>query len=195
MRDSYYPVFLDIKDRVCVVVGGGSVAERKVLSLLRAGAFVKVISPELTKRLEKEKSKGRIKHIKRRYRKGDLKDAFLVIVATDSPEENKKIATEKPALINVVDTPELCTFIVPSTVKRGPLTIAISTSGTSPALAKAIRKELEALYGKQFGAYLTKIKRLRAKAIKEIKDKKERERFLKSLASAKIIKTLRGKQS
>lgn len=187
----YYPVFLDITGRSCAVVGGGSVAERKVLGLLKAGARVKVISPELTKRLQKEKSLGRIKHINRRYRKTDLKDVFLVIAATDSEEENRKISEEKTPLVNVVDRPELCNFIVPSTVKRGPLVIAVSTSGASPAMARAIRKELERLYGREFGTYLKGLQRLRAGARREIKDKKERLRFFKSLASDKVIKKLR----
>lgn len=188
----YYPVFLDLKGRGCVVVGGGKVAERKVLGLLKAGARVKVISPALTSRLAKEKSSGAIRHIPRRYRKTDLRGAFLVIAATDSLEENSRISSDVgDTLVNVVDTPELCNFIVPSTLKRGPLTIAISTSGTSPAMARAIRKELEALYGGQFGRYLKGLAGLRAKAAGEIKDKKERERFLKSLASEKILKGLR----
>jgi precorrin-2 dehydrogenase/sirohydrochlorin ferrochelatase len=188
----YYPVFLDLKGRDCVVVGGGKVAERKVLGLLKAGARVRVVSPGLTRRLAKEKTNGTIRHIPRRYRKTDLRGAFLVIAATDSGEENGRISSDAgDILVNVVDTPELCNFIVPSTVKRGPLTIAVSTSGTSPAMARAIRKELESLYGGQFGRYLRGLAGLRARAAGEIKDKKERERFLKSLASGKILKDLR----
>lgn len=180
---SYYPVFLNLKNKGCVVVGGGKVAERKVLSLLKSGAEVTVISPELTKRLKKESLSGRIKHIPRRYKKGDLKNAFLVIAATDSNEINEKVSEDAPHLINVVDVPSLCNFIVPSMVKRGPLTIAISTSGVSPSMAKTIRKELEKLYGPEFARYLNSLKKIRIKAMAEIKDKKERERFLKKLAA------------
>jgi len=193
---SYYPVFLNLRGKGCIVVGGGRVAERKVLSLLKAGADITVISPELTKRL-KEKSLKRsislskkIKHISRKYKKGDLKNAFLVIAATDSNKTNKKVSEDAPHLINVVDVPSLCNFIVPSIVKRGPLTIAISTSGVSPSIAKAIRKELEKLYGAEFGKHLASLKKIRAKAMAEIKDKKKRERFLKSLA-AEAFKKLR----
>lgn len=180
---SYYPVFLNLKNKGCVVVGGGKVAERKVLSLLKSGAEVTVISPELTKRLKKESLSGRIKHIPRRYKKGDLKNAFLVIAATDSNEINEKVSEDAPHLINVVDVPSLCNFIVPSVVKRGPLTIAISTSGVSPSMAKTIRKELEKLYGPEFARYLNSLKKIRIKTMAEIKDKKERERFLKKLAA------------
>lgn len=180
---SYYPVFLNLKNKCCVVVGGGKVAERKVLSLLKSGTEVTVISPELTKRLKKEGLSRRIKHIQRRYKKGDLKNAFLVIAATDSNEINKKVSEDAPHLINVVDLPSLCNFIVPSVVERGPLTIAISTSGVSPSMAKAIRKELEKLYGPEFARHLNSLKRIRTKAMAEIKDKKEREGFLKKLAA------------
>ena len=180
---SYYPVLLNLKEEKCVVVGGGRVAERKVLSLLKAEASITVVSPKITKRLKKETSGGKIKHIARRYKKDDLKNAFLVIAATDANDINKKISADAPHLVNVVDVPALCNFIVPSVVKRGPLTIAISTSGVSPSMSKIIRKELEKLYGTKFTEYLNSLKIIRAKAMEEIKNKKERERFLKKIAS------------
>jgi len=179
----YYPVFLNLKNKRCIVIGGGKISERKVLSLLNSGANVTIISPELTKRLKKEIPNGKIKHISRNYQKGDLKNAFLVIAATDSNEINKRVSADAPNLVNVVDVPALCNFIVPSVVKRGPLTIAISTSGVSPSMAKAIRKELERLYGPAFGKYLNSLKKIRTRAMREIKDKKKRERFLKKIAS------------
>lgn len=198
LNHSYYPIFLNLKGKRCVVVGGGKVAERKVLSLLKAKANITVISPKLTKRLGKEKTKGNIKHLPREYKRGDLKGAFLVIAATSSAAVNTKVARDareihESPLLNVVDAPSECNFIAPSTVQRGPLTIAISTSGTSPAVAKAIRKELERLYGPEFAKYLRFFKKIRTKAMKEIQDKKERENFLKELASEGRIKMLREK--
>lgn len=192
-NNCYYPVFLDLKGRDCVVVGGGRVAGRKVSGLLKAGASVRVISPRLSVNLQKEKTKGRIRHISRPYRKSDLKGAFLVIAATDSYEENKKVSSDAGnAPVNVVDTPSLCSFIVPSTVQRGPLVIAVSTSGKSPAMAKTIRMELETLYPDVFGTYLGSLGKLRAGAVSGIKDKKIRERLLKSLASPAVTKKLRA---
>lgn len=191
---NYYPVFLNLKGKKAVVVGGGKVAERKILSLIKASADITVISPHLTGRLLKEKTKHRIRHIARNYRTNDLKGAFLVIAATDSPEINSLVAKNAPALVNVVDVPSQCNFIAPSVVKRGALTLAISTSGISPALSKAIRKELERLYGPKFSDYLNFVKKLREKAMVGIKDKKKREKFLKGLASEKILKTLRKKR-
>jgi siroheme synthase-like protein len=95
---AYYPAFLNLKGKITVVIGGGKVAERKVVGLLKAGSDVKVISPYLTKRIEKEKLRGRIKHIPRQYRKGDLKNAFLVIAATDSPTINDRVSKDAPSL-------------------------------------------------------------------------------------------------
>jgi precorrin-2 dehydrogenase/sirohydrochlorin ferrochelatase len=193
MPKAYYPAFLNLKDKIAVVIGGGKVAERKVVSLLKAGSDVKVISPKLTKRIEKEKLKGRIKHIPRQYRKGDLKNAFLVIAATDSPTINDRVSKDAPSLVNVVDIPDLCNFIVPSVMNRGPLNIAVSTSGISPALSRSIRKELEKFYGSEFNNYLKLLKKIRSKALDVIDDKKKRGEFLKAIASEKMMRMLRQK--
>ncbi|MCX5717290.1 MAG: bifunctional precorrin-2 dehydrogenase/sirohydrochlorin ferrochelatase [Nitrospirae bacterium] len=180
---SYYPILLNLKGKKCIVVGGGKVAERKALPLLRAGAEVTIISPECTARLKKENLRGHIQYVPRRYKKGDLENAFLVIAATDSNETNRKISEDATCLVNIVDMPLLCNFIVPSVVRQGLLTIAVSTSGISPSLARTIRKELEGLYGREFSKHLNHIKQMRAKALREIKDKKKRKRFLKDLAA------------
>ena len=190
---NYYPAFLNLEGKKAVVVGGGKVAERKVLTLIKAGAELTVVSPLLTGRLQKEKEAKRLRHISRTYRPGDLKDSFLVIAATDSPEVNRKVAGDAPALVNVVDVPCECNFIAPSVVKRGPLVLAISTSGTSPAFAKAIRKEIEKSYGTVFSEYLGFVKVLRSRAMREITDTVVREKFLKSLASEDILYALRTK--
>ena len=138
----YYPIFMDIKGKPCVVIGGGRVAERKVLSLLNAGAKVCVVSPRLTDGIKKLVRERRVKVIKRAYKQGDIDSAFLAYSATDKREINREIFKEakgKGILLNVVDVPDMCNFIVPSVVERGDLLIAISTSGKSPALAKRIR--------------------------------------------------------
>lgn len=188
---NYYPAFINLSGKLCVVVGGGKVAERKVFSLLHSGAEIKVISPVLTDTLEKQKNKGRIRHIKRNYKSGDLIGAFLVIAATDDERINTKVSNDAACLVNVVDIPEMANFIVPSVVKRGPMTIAVSTSGASPAMAKRIRKELELSYNKDFGRYLSFLRQIREKMLKEVNDKKVRERFLKELASQEFLNILR----
>jgi precorrin-2 dehydrogenase/sirohydrochlorin ferrochelatase len=187
----YYPVFLNLRGRKAVVVGGGRVAGRKISALLKAGADVTVISPSLTPGLQKALSRRKIVHLSRSYRRGDLKGAFLVIAATDSPETNREVANDAPALVNVVDVPSECNFIAPSVVRRGPLLLAVSTSGTSPAFARTLRKELEKSYGPEVSEYLRFVKQIRAKAMTAIPHKAKREAFLKGLASEEVLKSLR----
>lgn len=187
----YYPAFLDIKDKKAVVVGGGRVAERKVRLLLSAGASVTLISPDITQPLRRMAEKGILSHIKRNYRRGDLKDAFIVVAGTSSAEVNLRIAENAGHLVNVVDAPWAGNYIVPSIVKRGQLTIAISTDGSSPALSKTLRKELEKYYSREFASYLRLVEKVRSEALDKIKNEKQRERFLKSLASEDMLATLR----
>lgn len=188
---TYYPAFLNLRGKKVVVVGGGRVAERKILALLRAGADVTVVSPVIADKLEKEKTERNLRHIRRRYRKGDLDNAFLVIAATNSVITNERVSRDAPFLVNVVDTPKLCNFFVPSTVNRGHLTIAISTGGVSPALSKSIRKELEKELGPEIARYLTVLRKMRAEALRTISDNKKRGRFLKAIASDKMLRLLR----
>ena len=143
---SYYPVFLDIKGRQCVIIGGGQVAERKIHYLLECGAQVTIISPKVTTSIQQWSNEDRVAWKARDYTRGDLKAVHLAIAATDDSEANKAIAqeaAEEKVLLNVVDNTPLCTFIAPSIVKRGDVVIAISTGGTSPALARKLREELE----------------------------------------------------
>ncbi len=194
----YYPVFLNLNGKTAVVIGGGKTAERKARTLIQAGASVKVISPDITASLKELKKTGRLTHIKKPYRKGDLKGAFIVIAGTSSVQINTKIANDarhagigSGRLVNVIDTPSEGNFIAPSIVKRGPLTIAISTGGSSPAASKLIRKEIEKLYSAEFAHYLRSLEKTRKKVLSGIKDRKKRERLLKSFASEKIFKKLR----
>lgn len=193
MEASYYPAFLNIKEKQCIVIGGGKVAERKVMSLLRCGAKIKIISPSLTKRLQKEKNNGTISHISRNYRSGDLEGAFLVVAATSDDEINKEIAAEASCLVNVVDYPDMANFIVPSVIKRGLLTIAISTSGASPAMSRAIRKELETIYSKEFSKYLVFLKKIRKQIIANLRDTNLRQQLFKEIASDNMLDILRQK--
>ena len=189
----YYPAFLNISGKKAVVVGGGAVAERKVLALIKAGAVVTVISPMLTPKLSREKDKNAIRHIRRGYRKGDLSGSFLVIAATDTPDVNSRVARDAPSPVNVVDVPQECTFIAPAVFRRGPLTIAVSTGGHSPAFARTLRKELERICGPDLGEYLTFLGALRKKACAEVSDRVKREQFLKDLASEQVLQLLRTK--
>lgn len=189
----YYPVFLNLQDRKAVIIGGGKVAGRKALALIKAGACVTVVSPDLTEQLIQLREKKLIKHIPRLYRKKDISRAFVVIAATDSSEINSRISRDAGGLVNVVDDPPLCNFIAPSVIQRGPFTLAISTSGASPALAKTIRKELEKLYGPEIGGFLRFLAVVRRQSLERISDQKVREKFLKDLASARTLDDLRSR--
>jgi len=163
---AYYPLFLDVKNRPCVVIGGGGVALRKVNMLLDHEARVQVISPEFCAELESMIESGRASGVRRGYQSGDLEGAFVVIAATDDQQANERIAREaqdRGILINVVDVPALSNFIVPSYLRRGDLTIAVSTSGSSPALARKIRKKLEAEFGPEYVQLVSLVEEVRAR--------------------------------
>ena len=151
----YYPVFLNIGGKRCVVVGGGEVALRKVRALLEHRADVEVISPELCAGLIELAESGQISAFRRHYRPGDLRKALMAIAATDDSEVNHNLlkeARDQKTLVNVVDDVANCDFIVPSLLQRGDVTIAVSTSGRSPALARKIRTRLENEFGEEYAA-------------------------------------------
>ncbi len=190
----YYPVFLDLKNKKCVVIGGGSVAERKAVTLLSCKADVSVISPEITPRLRELAKKKRLRYIKKRYEDKDIKDAFLVVAATNNREANKAVfaaAKKYKCLLNIVDKPDESNFIVPSLISRGDLTIAVSTGGKSPALAKQIRKELQQRYGKEYGIFIKAMGKARAKVLKNVPSEKARRQIFTKLAKSNIINLLK----
>lgn len=164
----YYPVCLDIQNRNCLVVGGGSVGTRKVVTLLNCGAHVTVVSPTASAHLQELANTGSIILKKRFFRSSDLASMFLVCSATDNQELNRQIHTEAESLgmlCNVADRPEVCNFILPSIVNRGDLTIAISTSGQSPAFAKKLRKDLEKVFGNEYAQFLKLMGAVRKKLL------------------------------
>jgi siroheme synthase-like protein len=161
----YYPVFLKIKGKKFVVIGGGKVALRKVKTLLECGADIKVISPHLDPELAELILTEGIDYISREYEPEDTKDVFMTIAATDVTETNLKIAEEarnQRTLVNISDSPEQSDFIVPSFFRRGDLILAVSTSGRSPALARKIRSKLEKNFGEEYGLLLSLIKEVRS---------------------------------
>ena len=145
--NKHYPVFLTVEGRRCVVIGGGVIAERKVEGLLDAGAEVTVVAPESTAGVRALAESGAVTLVERAYAPGDLAGAFIAIAATDDSDVNEAVsreATERNVPLNVVDVTHLCTFIAPSIVRRGPVTLAVSTGGLAPALARKLRESLEA---------------------------------------------------
>lgn len=162
---SYYPIFLGLSGKRCVVVGGGQVALRKVRALLEHEAEVKVISPELCPELVQMAEKKIILVVPRGYNDGDLEGVFVAIAATDDGKINRKVADEarqRGVLVNVVDKPEHSDFIVPSYLRRGALTIAVSTAGKSPTLARKIRTRLEKSFGTEYASLALMICEIRS---------------------------------
>lgn len=161
----YYPIFLNISGKRCVVVGGGLVALRKVNTLLENEASVKVISPGLCPELSQLAKSRAIQVLQRNYNGGDLRGAFIAIAATDDGEINNEVAEEaraKGVLVNVVDDSEHSDFIVPSQLRRGDITIAVSTAGKSPALARKIRIRLEKDFGAEYASLALLIDEVRS---------------------------------
>jgi precorrin-2 dehydrogenase/sirohydrochlorin ferrochelatase len=151
----YFPAFLDLRGRRCLVVGGGEIGERKTRALLECGARVTVVSPSFTPGLAALAAIGQIERRARTLRRADLRGCALVIAATGdarADEATASLAREARVLVNVVDRREHCDFIMPSVLRRGELQIAVSTGGRSPALARDIRRRLEGLFGPEFAA-------------------------------------------
>ena len=141
----YYPTYLNLAGKKCVIIGGGTIAQGKIAGFIDAGASIILISPDATHGIRKAATDGQIQWLERKYKLGDLKGAFIAVAATNVWYINKEIFDEAEklgVLLNVVDDPDLCTFIAPSLVKRDPVTLAISTGGASPALARKLRETL-----------------------------------------------------
>jgi len=171
-----YPIFAVIEDKPCLVVGGGAVGERKILDLRQAGAKVTVLSPELTPALKQLAEAGQIRYLPEDFTPDHLKGMVLVLASTDDRQVNARVSAAAQAQgiwVNVADDPEFCTFIVPAQVKRGDLTLAISTGGASPALARQLRQELQQQFGPEYRPYLALLKGLRARLLSERRGRPE----------------------
>jgi precorrin-2 dehydrogenase len=190
----YYPVYLDIKDRDCLVIGGGSVGTRKVLTLLACGANVTVVSLDATEKLHQLSNNGVIKLKERSFQNTDLDDRFLVIGATDNQELNFNIHAEaerRGLLCNIADRPKACNFILPSIVNRGDLIIAISTSGKSPAFAKRLRKQLEAEFGDEYAEFLNLMGVIRKKLLSQDHEPEAHKHLFEQLIERNLVQMLK----
>jgi uroporphyrin-III C-methyltransferase/precorrin-2 dehydrogenase/sirohydrochlorin ferrochelatase len=191
----YYPVLLDLRGRRAVVVGGGAVAETKVGPLAEAGAAVTVVAPALTPGLALRVREGAVNHVARAYAHGDVGDAYLVIAATDDPEVNHAVHAEaeaRGALVNVVDDPPYCGFILPSILRRGELVVAVSTSGNAPALAVRIRERIERELGNEYARFLTLAGALRKPLAEKYPDLQVRRRLWYRLVDSDVLALLRA---
>lgn len=190
-----YPIgLIGLEQRRTVVVGGGSVATRKVTGLLAAGAAVTVISPMLSAELKRLADQQQITVIERPYRDGDLAETWLVIAATNDPRVNDQVwqeAERRGCLVNVVDDSARCNFIVPAVIRRGEITITISTGGASPALARRLRERLESLIGPEYGDLAALLAELRPQLQARFTDPEVRLRATLYLVDSDLIDIIR----
>ncbi|HEX9333297.1 MAG TPA: bifunctional precorrin-2 dehydrogenase/sirohydrochlorin ferrochelatase [Anaerolineales bacterium] len=190
---TYYPVYIQLQEQLCVVIGGGKIAEGKVEGLLAADARVTVVSPNLTSRLHELAEQGQIKYISRAYQLGDLAGAFLVICATDQPEINHQVweaASANQQLVNVVDDTPHCNFIAPAILRKGDLTIAISTGGKAPALAVRLKEQLQKEIGPEYERFLELAGQLREPLAHHIPDFETRKSLWYDLVDSDVLDLL-----
>ena len=195
---AYYPMFADLNGRRCLVIGGGAVAQRKVRTLIRYGARVTVISPTMTKRLAGYARAGTIDAIARAVRPSDLRGAWLVYAATNDERINEcvsRAAARQRIFTNVVDQTPLCSFIAPAIARRGHLVVAVSTGGSSPSLAKQLRRDLQALIEGGYPEMLRLLRSLRGVAKRKLPSYQDRKRYFDRLVRGKtfaLVKAGRG---
>ena len=191
--NTYYPVYIQLREQPCVVIGGGKIADGKVDGLLAAQAKVTVISPELTPHLHELAEHKQITYLARTYQPGDLAGAFMVICATDRVEINHQVwqeATANQQLVNVVDDTPRCNFIAPSILRKGDLTIAISTSGQAPALAVRLKESLQRELGPEYERFLELAGELREPLAHHVPDFETRKALWYELVDSEILNVL-----
>jgi precorrin-2 dehydrogenase/sirohydrochlorin ferrochelatase len=189
-----YFVSLNLTGKICLVVGGGQVAERKVRSLLECGAHVVVVSPSITPGLVKLVRENKLVYRKGYYKVSDLDGVFLVIGAANREEVNRQVADDSEArnlIVNIVDDQNKGNFFVPAVVRRGDLTIAVSTDGKSPMLARKIREDLERTYGAPFGEFLELLGNLRQEVIQNVSDQDLKREILENLVDDENLRLLK----
>ncbi|WP_165972107.1 precorrin-2 dehydrogenase/sirohydrochlorin ferrochelatase family protein [Paenibacillus piri] len=195
----YYPLMLDMKGKNCVIVGGGTVAQRKAEALLEAGAEVTLISPSFTAQLEQRALSGEMppRLIRERYRPGmpELGEAFLVFAATDVTEINSAVRLEAESLgklVTVANDAAGSGFIVPAVVRRGKLVIAVSTEGASPGTARKVKRELEQMFGDEYETYLELLQQLRVLVQSIVGDTAERQAIFRAILDLELLAWIRS---
>ncbi len=190
----FYPAFIDVTGRRCLVVGGGPVATEKTEKLLASGARIRLVSPALTPDLDRLVALGAVDEFHGRpYRTGDLDDCFLVIAATSDEAANRHVwadAEERRMLANVVDVPELCNFIVPSIMRHSELAVAVSTGGASPVVARRVRQRIEDAIGPEWGELVDMLRVTRGELKERYRDMPSRAEAVERLLDAGIVERL-----
>jgi siroheme synthase-like protein len=191
----YYPIYLDLRGRDVLVVGGGAIAEGKAMQLVEAGARVTVVSPELTETLLAAAGRGELTHLNGSFIEENLNGLVLVVSATNDREVNEQVANaarKRGLLCNVVDQPDLCNFITPALVTRGELQISVSTGGGSPTLTQRVKREVATLIGEEYGALLELAAEMRGEAKGRIADFERRKDALRAFVESDAIDLIRA---
>jgi precorrin-2 dehydrogenase / sirohydrochlorin ferrochelatase len=191
----YYPLCLNLEERSCLVVGGGKVGARKTKGLLSAGARVIVVSPQMDASLEALRPHERLHLERRAYRPEDMQGVFLAFAATDDAALNRRIqkdAVDCRALCNIADQPELCDFILPAVVRQGDLTLAITTAGKSPALARRLRRELTDKLGPEYARLTELMGAIRHRLLSKGHDPEGHQRIFNTLLDSDLLAFLRA---
>ncbi len=191
----YYPVNLDVKNRKCLIVGGGRVGTRKVITLLDCGAIIIVVSPVASEKLLELADNSMITMKKRPYQASDLDGMFLVFGTTDDEELNRQISADAEKLnmlCNIADRPNVCNFILPSIVNRGDLVISISTSGKSPAFAKKLRKELDKQFGVEYAEFLRLMGAIREKLLSEKHEPEAHKHLFEQFINSDLVEMIKN---
>lgn len=185
-----YPINVDLRNRPCLVIGGGTVAERKAARLLDEGAVVTVIAPTATATLKDRAASGLLTWQAKKYERGDEKPFFLIICATDDKAVSRmasQAAEDAGKPINVCDVPELCSFTLPAVVRQGDLQLAISTNGKGPAFSRWLRQHFEKQFDDRYGRWLDEVARVRSAAKEALPSSKDRHAFWRTALSDDIM--------
>jgi precorrin-2 dehydrogenase / sirohydrochlorin ferrochelatase len=195
MNASLYPLFLNLRDRTCVVVGGSAMAEGKTRELLDSGARIRLVAPTATNQIFAWAQVGKLQWETRAYQTGDLEDAFLVVSVADA-ETNARVFAEaemRHIFCNAVDDIPHCSCYAPAVMRRGPLQIAVSTAGNSPALAQRLRTEFEEQFGEEYGVWVQQLGESRSLLFQDKSITNEtRRKMLHELASKAAFETFRN---
>jgi precorrin-2 dehydrogenase / sirohydrochlorin ferrochelatase len=186
LETPFYIACLRLSGRKCLVVGGGEIGLEKVEGLLACDGRVTLIAPEARPELARLALEGSIAWERREYESGDLEGAFMAIAATDDTDVNVRVfddAERRAMLVNVVDVPPLCNFILPAIVRTGPMAIAISTAGASPALAKRMKREIGELFGEQYAELAIMLNDARGWAKATLPTYQDRKEFFESIVN------------
>jgi len=193
----FYPILVDLQGKRALVVGGGRVAQRKIETLLEHGVSVQVVAKELTATLEELRNHEKIEFLGDGFSEAFLEGAFLVFAATDDASLNRRVsqaAQQRGLLVNAVDQPVDCNFIVPSVLSRGDLLIAVSTSGKSPAFARKVRVELERQFGEECGFFLNLMGNLRKEILRLGLSQEENKTAFEELVYSDLLEAVRRKE-